>query len=143
MSELLNSPHCDVEATLLHFILDMASPIAPHVAQHFAQHILQRVVAHQPTSLTRRGNSMVSVVADIKGSAVEMTAVLGGVSVIVPQFRHIFLCAEDTRHDELMQGNALDLQTVVIGSSYIAEQYGSSGNQIRNTSVQYIHMIIR
>ena len=141
MSTIL--PRGNMEATLLHLIFNIAPPLLTHIVQYFSQHPFQRIVLHHPAFLTRRLDCLVTIIADVEGGAVEMTAVLGGVSVIVPQFRHIFLCAEDTRHDELMQGDTLDLQTVVIGSSYIAEQYGSSGNQIRNTSVQYIHMIIR
>ena len=110
-----------MEATLLYLIFNIAPTLLTHIVQYFSQHPFQRIVLHHPAFLTWRLDSLVTIIADVEGGAVEMTAVLGGVPVIIPQFRHIFLCAEDTRHDELMQGNTLDLQTVVIGSAYIAE----------------------
>lgn len=78
--------------------------------------------------ISAQNDLYVTIVADIEGGTVQMTAVLGGVPVVVSQFGHIFFCAEYTRHDELMQGNTFDLQTVVIGSSYIVEKYGCSWN---------------
>ena len=108
--------HRDVEATLVHLILDITTIPLTEIAQHLAEHPLQGIVLHLSARLLASLNLLISVVAHIKGGAIEMARVLGGIAIASAELRHIVLCAEDARHDNLVQRDALDLQRVEIST---------------------------
>ena len=132
-----------METTLLYFIFNIAPSLLPHLVQHFRQDPLQRVVLYHPAFFTWRLHGLVPVVTDIEGCAIQMTGILCGIPVVVAQLSHILLGAQDTRDDELMERDALDLQTVIISPADIIQENGSAGNEIGNASVEHIYMIIR
>ena len=67
-----------------------------------------------------------------------MTRILGSITVSGTQFRHIILGAQNARHDNLMQRNALNLQRIEIGTADILEQHRGTRHQVRNTVVQLV-----
>ena len=133
-----------MKTPLLHLVLDIATARLPHVAQHFGEHPLQRVVAH----LTARRpigilDGLVTVVAYIEGSAIEMAGVLSGIAVATTELGHIVLRTEHTRNDDLMERYALHIETVEESLTNILQQYSSMGHEIGNTRIEGIDMIIR
>lgn len=48
-----------------------------------------------------------------------MAGILGCISVSRAEFRYIILGTENTRHNDLVERNAFDLEGVEIGPSYI------------------------
>ena len=81
-----------METALLHLIFDIAASRLTHIAQHLGEHPFQRVVAHHPS---RRAvwifHRLIAVVANIEGSAIEMTRVLGGIAVTATELHHVLL----------------------------------------------------
>ena len=108
-----------MEAALLYLIFHKTATALTEVAQHLAEHPFQRVVPHLSMRFFSSLHSFVTIVADIKSSAVEMAGILSCISVSRAEFRYIILGTENTRHNDLVERNAFDLEGVEIGSSYI------------------------
>src|SRR3712207_4560075 len=77
--------HGDMEAALMHLILDVTSSGLPHIAQHLSEYVFERVVAYLPAMLSRGLHGAITVVAHVEGGAIEVTAVLGGVTIMSAQ----------------------------------------------------------
>ncbi len=132
-----------MEATLLYFILDVATVLVAHIAQHLAEHPFQRVVTNLSTSRSFGiFDRLVAVIADIEGGAVEVTGVLGGIAVTAAQFGDILLRTEHTGHNDLMHGDALDIQTVEERLTDILQQHGGTRHQVGNAGVKRVDMEI-
>ena len=129
-----------MEATLFYLVFDITAVLLTEIPQHLAENPLQGIILHLTARLFLRLNLLVSVVADIEGSTIEMARILGSVTVSGSQFRYIILGTQDTGNDDLMQRNALDLQRIKIRPADILQQYRSPRHQIRNTVVQLIHI---
>lgn len=128
-------PHSDVEATLLHFILDVATSFGTGVAKDFGKDVFEGVVAHgTPGRFTRRRNSMVAVVGDVERSAETVAALLGGISVDAAQASDIFFSTQHAGDDDGMQGNLLDCQRVEEAAADVLQELARTGNQIRNAA---------
>ena len=132
-----------MKTPLLHLIFDIATARLAHVTQHLGEHPLQRIVAHQAT---RRPigilNGLVTVVADIEGSAIEMAGVLCGIAVTTTELGHIVLRTQYTGDDDLMEGYALHIEAVEEGLTYILQQHGSMGHEIGNARIEGIDVVI-
>ena len=61
-----------MEASLVHLILHQATVSPPHISQHLAEYPFQGVVAHLTPRLAHRLHGLVTIVTNIKGSAIEM-----------------------------------------------------------------------
>lgn len=127
-----------MEAPLLHLIFDIAAVLVAEIAEHLGEHPFQGIILHLSARLFTGLNLLVAVVADIEGSTIEMTRILGSITVSGTQFRHIILGAQNARHDNLMQRNALNLQRIEIGTADILEQHRGTRHQVRNTVVQLV-----
>ena len=101
-----------MEAPLLHLIFDIAAVLVAEIAEHLGEHPFQGIILHLSARLFTGLNLLVAVVAYIEGSTIEMTRILGSIAVSGTQFRHIILGAQNARHDNLMQRNALNLQRI-------------------------------
>lgn len=108
-----------MKAALVHLIFHEAATVLTKVAQHLAEHPFQRVVSHLSARILSSLHGLITIVADIKSSAVEMAGILGCISVSRAEFRYIILGTENTRHNDLVERNAFDLEGVEIGPSYI------------------------
>ena len=104
-------------------MFDITTLILPQVAKHLRQHPFERVVRHLTPFLPVLAlNREIAVVCDIKRSAIEMTAVLCGITVFTFQLRHIISRAQHTGDNDLMQRYLFHLQTVKEISSNVLEQ---------------------
>ncbi len=136
--ENLTLLHGDMEATLFHLIFNIAAVLVAEIAEHLGEHPFQGIILHLSARLFTGLNLLVAVVADIEGSTIEMTRILGSIAVSGTQFRHIILGTQNARHDNLMQRNALDLQRIEISPADILEQHRGARHQVRNTVVQFV-----
>ena len=108
-----------METSLLHLVFYIATLCLAHVAQHLAEHPLQRVVAHGAAPGSLGGaDSLIAVIADVEGGAVEVAGVLGGVGVARAQFLNVAARAQHAGNDYLVQGYALYLEAVIEGTAY-------------------------
>lgn len=131
-----------MEAALMHLILDVASSGLPHIAQHLSEYVFERVVAYLPAMLSRGLHGAITVVAHVEGGAIEVTAVLGGVTIMSAQALHILLSAQHTRHDDLVKGNAFDLQTVEERLPDVLQQHGGTWHKIGYAVMKLIYVEI-
>lgn len=111
-----------MEATLLHLIFNIATVLLTEVAEHLTQHPLQGVVAHLSTRLLSRLHRLIPIITYIKGGAIEVTGVLGGIAIVSTELRHIVLGTEDARHNNLVQWDALDLQGIEVSTTDVLQQ---------------------
>ena len=63
-------PRRNMETTLLHLVLNIASALLAHIVQHLGQYPFQRVVLNLSAFLTWRLNGLVTIVADIEGGTI-------------------------------------------------------------------------
>ena len=122
-----------MEATLLYFMLDVAHSVFAHITQHFAQHPFECVASHGSTLWAfwwRDG--IVAVVTNVECGAEEVAALFGSISITLLQASHIGFCTQDTRDDNLVQGDAFYVKAVEIVASYCREQLSGSRNEVRN-----------
>ena len=132
-----------METALLDLVLDVAAILFAQVAQHFREHPLQRVVAHlTATGAVRVLDRLVAVVADVEGGAVEMAGVLRGIAVAPTELRHVLLGTEHAGDDDLMEGHALDVETVEESLSDVLQQDGGTGYEIGNARIERIDVVI-
>lgn len=108
-------PYRHVEAALLDFVLNIAAAFLALVAQHLGEYPLEGVVTNG------FGNRVIAIVADVKGGAEEMARTVSSILVMSLQLRHIVHAAQHTGDDELVEGNALDIETVVESLSDVLE----------------------
>ena len=71
-----------------------------------------------------------------------MTATLSSIAISSAQFYYVRLGTEHTGDNQLIEGNALYIQTIVERFSDILQQYCGTRHQIRNRTVKGINMII-
>lgn len=72
--------HGDMEAPLLHLIFDIAAVLVAEIAEHLGEHPFQGIILHLSARLFTGLNLLVAVVADIEGSTIEMTRILGSIT---------------------------------------------------------------
>ena len=120
-----------METALLHFVLDVATSRLTHIAQNFGEYPLQRVITHLATTRPIGVlDSLVAVVADIKGGAVEMAGVLCGIAIATAQLHHVLLRPQHTGDNDLMKGHTFHVKTVEEGLSDVLQQHRGTWHQI-------------
>ncbi len=91
----IRSVHRYVETTLLHLVFYKASVLHAHIVEHLAEHPFQGVIAYFATLRTLgRFHCFVAVVANVEGGAVEVAAVLGGITVVPAEPGYVGLAAK-------------------------------------------------
>jgi len=132
-----------METALLDLVLDVAAILFAQITQHLGEYPLQRVVAHlAATGAIGVLDRLVSVVADVEGSAVEVAGILRGISVAPTELRHILLRTEHAGNDDLMQGHALDIETVEECLADVLQQHGGTGHEVGNARIERIDVVI-
>ena len=63
-------PRRNMETTLLHLVLNIASALLTHIVQHLGQYPFQRVVLNLSAFLAWRLNGLITIVADIEGGTI-------------------------------------------------------------------------
>ena len=120
-----------METALLHLIFDIAAALFPHIAQHLGEHPFQRIVANlatrRPIGVLHR---LIAVVADIESGAVEVARVLCGIAITAAQLHDIILRTEHAGDNDLVEGNALHIETVEESLSDVLQQHGSMRHEI-------------
>ena len=71
---------------------------------------------------------MIAVIADVKGGSKEVTGTFGSILVVTLQTRNIILGAQNAGDDELLEGNSLDIKTVLESLTDVLQQQGSTGH---------------
>ena len=95
--------HRDVEASLLHFVFNVAAVGGAQIVEHFAEHPFKRIVAYTTAGRTVGIlNRFVAIVGNIERSAIAMAAIFGRIAVMSAQCGHVCLAAQHARDDESM-----------------------------------------
>ena len=55
-----------------------------------------------------------------------MTAILGGITIVIAQLGNVLLRAKHAGDDELMEGHAFELEAIVVGAPDVVEQHGNT-----------------
>lgn len=112
-----------METSLLHLIFDITSVSLTKITEHLAQHPFQGVVLHLSARSLSGLHGLIPIIAYVECGAIEVAGVLGGIAIASTELRHIILGAEDARHDDLMERDALDLQGIEISPADVLQQH--------------------
>ena len=97
MLTFFNLSDGNMEAALLHLVLDVAATLLTNVAQHLAQHPLERIVLYGTAlRFSRRGDSGKAVIADIESGTKEVATLTGSIAVTTLQVGYIVFCPKNT-----------------------------------------------
>lgn len=129
-------PDSHVETALLYLVLDVAAFLFAHVAQHLGKHPFQSVVAH----LAAYG--MVTVVTNVERSAIQVAGVLRGIAVMPTELYHIVPGTQDTGDYQLVQRNALGIETVEKGLPDVLQEHCGTRHKIRYGAIHAVNMIV-
>ena len=81
-----------MKASLFYLIFYIASSLFSHIAKNLGKDPFQRIVAHLTTSRASGIlNCFITVITDVKRGAVEMTRILGSITIATAKFQHILL----------------------------------------------------
>ena len=97
MLTFFNLSDGNMEATLLHFVLDITQLLLTNIPQDLAQHPLEGVVLYGTTfGPSGWGNGGEAVIADIESGAEKVATLAGGIAVTALQTGDIVFCPKYT-----------------------------------------------